>query len=563
MKKTIILSLCALVALACAKETAPVSAEFGQAITVPAEIEATIDATKLGLDNSLNLFWQPGDEILLRMSGATWTEANNCNIFTAVQEGDKLTFKGELQYVAGKNGFLYAAASNRSIFPVLSSSSQFNYNWYSNQSGLLEDLGKYSVLWAKTDGTKPYGIVKDGDIYKISANFTPFFCLLKFNVAEGLGVAKIVIKANNTLGGEVTIVCSRATSTGFGPATQFALYGSSATYPQFNEITINRDGDEITGDVYVSICPNDYADGDFINAASEYTFTFYDEDDEKLGDFTRTLTTPLRNAQIKNLGNVTTFEKKPVTDFKPVIVAKRSSEDKSFAPQFIASADESLTGAKYYYEMGSSLGAVATPTTASAEIPETGIPVDVTVAYDIQYVKVLATCPGHDDVYIQAAIRNWKFGEGFTVASGNGLEFPDTFEAANELYLKTPTLNGLSKTDMTASTILGGKVSFVLKAHNATGKKNFNLFLGDQMVYSLVCTSNLYTSSDPAFVMTNGVSAAAGTTCKIQLEIPDSNGRVFYIWDYAIIEQDTFTPAAAPQASATINGLTNASQYNF
>ena len=571
MKKSIVLSLCALAAIACTKEFTPIDETACDVVVAPATINASIsNPTKLGVDNSLNLFWEEGDQIRCRMSGLTWG-TDQYDLFTAVKEGDGLKFVCEGFHFTGlQNAFLFSSMEGTYDG---TGSSIFKYPWPSDQSGFLEDLRYYSVMWGNVDKTKNPIIEESDKTYTMSVNFTPMFCLLKFNVAEGLGVARIEVKGDSFLGGRLTIQSSRLGNPGpsFGTGG-FAFYSSADNATLFDTISINRDGDEISGDVYVSLCPNSYNSeyGEYENLTKNLTVIFYDEDDEILGQLTKALTTPIRNAQIKNLGNVTGFNfKEPEApeagEFNPSITAVKSTADKNFMPKFIGYADSKYIdeGAKFYYEIGADMDAVATPTTASAEIPESGLPVDVASAYDIKYAKVLCTCPGHDDIYIKAVIRHWLFGKGYTLATGNGLDIPFAPGNADASYLSTPAFKSNSSTYLTAQALMGGNVSLYSKSHAGSNDKTFNLVVGDEIITSLACSGGTYSSSNPAFITTPLVEAEAGTDCKLEMKTPATASRNFYVWDYAIVEQQTFTPSLSPAAAASIDGLKSGAKYNF
>lgn len=501
--------LAAVLVVSCTKEGQTERYDSGLCkLTV--EAAGTGDISKISLSGT-KFSWDKGDGLFLRMpdpAGSTGIWSKNPSSYdrlTTAEGGSPAGFKGPFHYFSGKKAyFFYGPGGNYTGYLA----SEFEKVIPSTQSGKLSDIKDYALIYAVV---APEKISKTGDTdYTISSfKMTPHFGLMKFNVAAGNDVRKITVGGVN-LCGKITLRTSKEDGVG---ADKLSTLSSAS-----DEITIERSGAEISGDVYVVFCPDKWSSNnqEYYNTTKELTITFTNSSNS-VAVFRSELNRMPRIGELKSLGSISKIDY-PQPSFP--LAVKLSGKagfvmvNSSKASHPFVVPDNDLIGQtalsknpKFYYAVSSKskngtvgFDTIADPTTSSTELTKDGFDLyldnvmNLKTPSDSIYIKVLAKCSGYADTYVNALVRFWQFGKNFTKdvgmdwsKSGN-VAFSAPFTTVGYrglLFSNNVTLNSgwsyrmsIPTGTVTTSSILGGKASMYICGYSSkTGGTKIDFLL--------------------------------------------------------------------------------------
>lgn len=315
MKKILFIAAAAVFALAsCAKQEPSLNVEKSVY-----SIEASINAgapefsTKLSLDG-LKYSWADGDRIFVLQYNSDKTNSNPPaavdakNVFTySASDG---CFKGSLNVpCVGSRWFVYSHPDEAETWSV--GGSQYTFTQPSPQTGKAEDIGKYLMFQTEIK-VSDYKVVGKEEHNKKDSNkdmleeisfkdttVTVLSPVIKLNVPAELGLTKIGLSAVDSKGNDSFL-------TGKGVMKASSSYISTA--PDQKELTVYRDGEVISGDVYFTIFPDVTSSKNVRSSAHTLTFSFA-KADGSAASFTGNVDSvnkPLLAGSIYNFGTVPT-----------------------------------------------------------------------------------------------------------------------------------------------------------------------------------------------------------------------------------------------------------------
>ena len=399
--------------------------------------------------NGSQFEWENGDQIRFRYTGATYDETTPYGVLTATSTGSVVTFEGEL---TGINMSTATQVNNMYVFSSADGQFTGTSTYYkdipSEQTGLLSDLKKYAFwsVWV-TKGMQKFTETDSNGLpveLEIDATLLPKFSIIKLNVPASLALTSIKLEAESDIAGGITINAAR--NPNYSSGTSAHLSRSNGV----KAITVSNGNEIISGDVYIVVAPDAYDPNAAVTSTSfdkyccsteSLKFTFVNSNGEMT--YSRSLTDPIHCGELKDLGSL------PANMMTPVVEA--GSLCMTDATSLTIGVANPNSDCKYYYEIGATKDACATPTTASAEFdPATGFAPDVTGNFDRYFIKVLAHTddPAYRDAVMTASLRNWKFYQGCPVDEvlsqmESGAKLPavgDTEMTSHGLELRRNTL---------------------------------------------------------------------------------------------------------------------------
>lgn len=402
----------------CTKEIATLEVA-PQAKTVKVTINATANdnpVSKVALDG-YQFKWEEGDKLKFRWANnilGAYEDKNGCEIVSAVGNGANVAFEGQVRYAVES---VYAYFSNSGSFHS-TTSTMYCHDIPSIQTGRKEDLEDNIAYYARIHKNNiafnkeinPETGVEEVTSIDFDANMSPAFALLKLNVPAELALTKITLEAESKsyISGRTYIQPHRTWGT-FGDGSSFFHRPPvSDDCHQGETITIYRDGEVISGDVYITVAINKY-DEDKMNyccTTNSLSFTFTNI----AGDlkYTHSLNEPIYLGTIKDLKSL------PATVMSAGILGLLSGNKEEITVGIKAPNP----GYKFYYEIAASSEDCSTPTSNSAELDAAnGFALTVSDTFVRRYIKVLAKSQveGLDDCFFEGSLRSWRFKEGSTV----------------------------------------------------------------------------------------------------------------------------------------------------
>ena len=377
--------------------------------TVKVTVNATADEplSKM-IMNGKRFEWEIGDE--LKTTYYTGT-------LKAVSAGSGATFEGDVTGFPNTKANMYVFYSESgdvnsayctSVIPV-------------QQSGLASDIKKH-VVWSSwiTTAQQHFFDASGKEIssgtpasVEIIAEMIPNFSILKFNVPQELGLTSISITADANIAGTLKVNAARIPTSSGNNKPEHRINRPSDGL-QSTTIEVSRDGEVISGAVYVVIAPDAFDKSAtptatswelYHSTATKLNFTFVRGEESM--EYESKLQDPIQMGELKDLGTL------PLNIMLPKVEAgKLCLTNATTLTVGVSSPNPSCT---YYYEIGSSRGDCKNPTTASASFdPSEGFCPAVTGTFDRYYIKVLAHTEedGYRDAVMTASLRNWKFKEG-------------------------------------------------------------------------------------------------------------------------------------------------------
>ena len=409
-------ALAVMVTVSCNKEMNPSEGVSPEGNTVKVTMNATAgDPMSKMLLNGNQFEWEEGDNVYFRFAGGKYGNCDGCETLTAMSSGRAVTFGGTINNFVGKdtdatkpaNVYAFYSDSENGTFNG-SGSSQYLYAVPASQTGRLDDLKKY-VIYASYISTSnmEYKNDQDGNVTEISFNaqMKPYFSLLKMTVPIELGLTSIKLSTTAKITGLVGL-CLQKTASGIGtgsaqPVNRLTESNVNASVSidkgHYTDLTIERGGEIISGDVYFTILPDafDSVKGEYCSSASSLTFTFVSESNSF--EYTHSLEGKVYMGALKNLGSVPANIMLPKIDAGALCLTDATS--------LTVGVDSPNPACTYYYEIGASKTECKTPTTASASFdPSEGFCPEITGSFDRYFIKVLAHTEEEGYSIILAAI---------------------------------------------------------------------------------------------------------------------------------------------------------------
>ena len=413
MKKIMkfVAALAVILTASCNKEMNPSEGLVQEGKKVKVTLNATAeDAASKVLLNGTQFEWEEGDCIQLRWANdilGNYADNSGCEKVYAKGTGRETLFEGEIKYVEES---IYAYYSNAGFFHSLSGI-MYCHDVSSVQTGKKEDLKDNIAYYARIHKNNITFNKEDNQVTSINldAAMSPTFALLKFYVPEELALTEIRISSTSNLYGRTYISPQRSWGTFGDGNSHFHRPPKGETTPQGNIITISRDGNLISGDVYAAIAIDGYDEtaANYRCKAESLNFTFINAAGEFV--YSKNLKESIYLGTIKDLGSI------PST-VMPVGALGIIGGDKTNAKVGILAPNP---GYKFYYEIGESSEKCPTPTSASAELDmEKGIAPSASQTYNSCYIKVFADTDldNREDCYFEGYFRSWRFLKGCPAA---------------------------------------------------------------------------------------------------------------------------------------------------
>ena len=381
--------------------------------------------------NGTSFEWVEGDCIQLRWANSIlgdYSDKSDSEKVYAMSSGRAATFEGEITYAEES---IYAYYSNTGFFHSLDGI-MYCHDIPAVQTGKKEDLKDVIAYYARIH-KNDIVFNKDGEevtSINLKASMSPSFALLKFSVPAELALTEIKLSSTSFLYGRTYISPQKTWGTFGDGSSHFHRPPKSETTPQGTEITISREGEVISGDVYVAVAIDKYDDSakNYCCKTESLTFEFANIAGEF--EYTQALNEPIYLGAIKNLGTISGA-------VVPVGVLGIIGGEKTNAKVGIVAPNP---GYKFYYEIGESSDACPTPTALSTELDlKNGIAPSASQTYNKCYIKVFADTdlPNREDCYFEGYFRSWRFLKGCPTAEvlANWSKSHEPVETADGLYI--------------------------------------------------------------------------------------------------------------------------------
>lgn len=330
MKKYICIFAAFAAVLSCQKET-PVIPSSTETLSVPATLEIINPMTKVGIGTD-RYVWTEGEQIYIRQYNSNNTDkgnvtAPNNELTYSTADGNSSNFSGNIQMP-------YKTSSWYAFYPVSAvylndtgSSSKIKITLPSKQTGTFEDYGNYKgldkCLFMKNsddEGNIACSLIVDKELSKINQDNERMYSsvvfeqttmsvitpVVKLTIPEELGIKRITFMAYNN-NGETSTPCKICGASNITFSTmQFNKEPGYAANDTYDNITIYRNHEVISGDVYIAIYPDQPATA--ISSANELYFKFEKgaSSSAYYVEITKPITNQLTGAKVLNLGTVPT-----------------------------------------------------------------------------------------------------------------------------------------------------------------------------------------------------------------------------------------------------------------
>lgn len=329
MKKYICIFAAFAAVLSCQKE-APVIPSSTETLSVPATLEIINPMTKLGIGTD-RYVWTEGEQIYIRQFNGNTTDKANVtapnNVLTySTADGNSSNFSGNIQMP-------YKTSSWYAFYPVSAvylnntgSSSKIKITLPSKQTGTFEDYGDYKgldkCLFMKNsddEGNIACSLIVDKELSEINQDNERMYSsvvfeqttmsvitpVVKLTIPEDLGIKRITFIAYKN-DGETSTPCKICGASNITFSTMQFNKEPGYANDTYNKITIYRNHEVISGDVYIAIYPDQPATA--ISSANELYFKLEKgaSSDAHYVEITNPITNQLTGAKVLNLGTVPT-----------------------------------------------------------------------------------------------------------------------------------------------------------------------------------------------------------------------------------------------------------------
>lgn len=401
-------ALAVMVTVSCNKEMNPSDGISQEGNTVKVTMKATADDLLSKVTLSGKRFeWEVGDQLQ--------TTYYTGSPLTAISAGSGATFEGEASEFPSTKGNMY-------VFYTVGGTvdgARCIQDVPSTQSGLSTDIKNYGIWSSWVTRANQRYLDADGNVIsqgipssvEIDAEMVPNFSVLKFTAPQELGLTSIAITADAEIAGTLNINAARKPTTTGNDSPEDRISRPTDS-EQYSTITVSRNGEVISGDVYVVIAPDAFDfESDptetswelYYNTATTLKFTFTNDSGEE-AEYEAKLANPIQMGELKNLGSF------PVNIMTPRVEAGELRL--TDATTLTVGVENPNPACTYHYEIGASKTECKTPTTASASFdPSKGFCPAITGPFDRYFIKVLAHTDeeGYRDAVLTASLRNWQF----------------------------------------------------------------------------------------------------------------------------------------------------------
>lgn len=411
-------ALAVMVTVSCNKEMNPSEGVSPEGNTVKVTMNATAgDPMSKMLLNGTQFEWEEGDEVLFRWSNRN---ADNCSyvsttdweILTAKNNGVYATFEGNA--VLADNETIYAYYSKggdfRTQYGVM-----FRRDIPDIQTGAIEDL-KDNLLFYSYIHRNKIKFNKEEEVVtsiEFDAAMSPAVGIVKMTVPAELNLTQIDVESNSIIAGRIYLQPQKTWGTYGDGNSFFHRPPAGDEIPQSKTITIKRNGDIISGDIYIVVAPNafDTVANNYCCSTEMLKFTFTDSEANTCSH-EASLNGKIYVGSCKDLGSLPTNIMTPKVDAGTLSLLNTTA--------LTVAVNDYNSDCTYYYEVGTSPENCKTPTVQSATFdPATGFTPTVSSDFERYFIKVLAHYNGTEyrDVILRASLRNWKFNQDTETAS--------------------------------------------------------------------------------------------------------------------------------------------------
>ena len=361
--------------------------------------------------NGTRFEWVEGDCIKMRWANnilPDYPDNNACEKVYATSSGEEVSFEGEITYAVES---VYAYYSNSGHF-YTNGGIMYCHDLPEVQTGRKEDLQDNIAYYARIHKDKIKFNKEEDEVKSIELNaeMSPAFALIKLTVPAELALNMIQVEATSNIFGRTFISPHKAWGTfGEGSNSRFSRPAKSETTPQGRVITISRDGEVISGDVYVAVAIDAYDTEaqNYCCKTESLTFTFTNSEGNSTV-YTNNFNEPIYLGSIKELGTLPLNMMLPKVNGGTLTLTNAST--------LTVGVKDHNENCEYYYEIASSKDECARPTTKSTKFdPQIGFTPTAGTGYsDRYYINVLVHSldNGFKDVVLKGSLRSWSFKNG-------------------------------------------------------------------------------------------------------------------------------------------------------
>lgn len=345
--------------------------------------------------------WDKDDVLMLRWMDRTYPDASEGELLSSVESGGSVRFEGRFSEYKETDLFAYHAAEGTFVSKT---SVAFRGNLPSKQTGRLEDISDYAIL---------YSVIKKGDFslessgdkvtaMNITGTMQPFYAVLKIAVPSSLGYTQLKMEASSAVAGHVQLNPQKTWGSLGSDGFAYRPTGTGAI--QKTSIVVSDNGRVLGDDVYIVIAPNlyDAAEGNYCSTAQSLKFTLTGPSGDVT--FEKSLDKTIFCGELMDLGSV------PGRSIQVALKVTDYNDSPTLVLDSLSVANSISYGARYYFITGEDgFDNLPEPTDSDAPLATDGISIPVQNKSDRLYIKVLGRCEGCDDVALKAIVRNWKY----------------------------------------------------------------------------------------------------------------------------------------------------------
>ena len=478
--------------------------------------------------------WDGDERIMLRWAGKTYSTVSECEYLSIIESADEVRFEGELSEYKASDMYAYHAADGAF---VSKSSVAFRANVPSEQSGRLDDISDYALLYStiKKEDIALQGTESSASSVNMTGSMQPFFAVLKLGVPSSFGYTQLKMEASGAVAGHVQLNPQKVWgSLGSGG---FAYRPTGTGLSQKTSVVISDNGRVLGDEVYVVIAPNVYDEtiGNYCSTAQTFKFTLTGPGGDVT--FEKQLNEKIVNGTLVDLGDI------PGRAIDVALKIVDSSDSPFLVLDSTAISNSISYGARYYFITGTDgLDALPDPTDSDAQLTSDGISIPVQNSSDRLYIKVLGCCDGCEDVALKAIVRNWKYDINFISPSDLQTEYDGLkLQLSKKWSDEAVTDNRIGyigcqagKAEITPE--LEGDGWF--NAHFFAGSfdSTLKMFNGTQQLYKIDMPAQMYYSDNDIMksVRLDKVSASQRVICEWSYRI--------WLRNMIFLEQQTYEP---------------------
>ena len=431
---------------------------------------------------------------------------------------------------------MYAYHAAEGAF-VSKSSAAFRANVPSEQSGRLDDISDYALLYStiKKEDIALQGTESRASSVNMTGSMQPFFAVLKLGVPSSFGYTQLKMEASGAVAGHVQLNPQKVWgSLGSGG---FAYRPTGTGLSQKTSVVISDNGRVLGDEVYVVIAPNVYDEtiGNYCSTAQTFKFTLTGPGGDVT--FEKQLNEKIVNGTLVDLGDI------PGRAIDVALKIVDSSDSPFLVLDSTAISNSISYGARYYFITGTDgFDALPDPTDSDAQLTSDGISIPVQNSSDRLYIKVLGCCDGCEDVALKAIVRNWKYDINFISPSDLQTEYDGLkLQLSKKWSDEAVTDNRIGyigcqagKAEITPE--LEGDGWF--NAHFFAGSfdSTLKMFNGTQQLYKIDMPAQMYYSDNDIMksVRLDKVSASQRVICEWSYRI--------WLRNMIFLEQQTYEP---------------------